>query len=147
MREIVKSRKRYGVHGQKNLFQNFWIFLPFKSDIPAMMLCGSKYLLAGVDFKILAVYWLLWVLRTLSLSLASINCLNSYSWPKRWQRFLRNLKISLVIISILWSRWQFRHFRMAKMKCYIFNWLLFLKHDYDFRSLQKATNLFDKSLD
>ena len=44
-----------------------------------MMLCGSKYLLAGVDFKILAVYWLLWVLRTLSLSLASINCLNSYS--------------------------------------------------------------------
>ena len=65
---------------KKIQFQNFWIFLPFKSDIPAMILCGSKYLLAGVDFKILAVYWLLWVLRTLSLSLASINCLNCYSW-------------------------------------------------------------------
>ena len=64
----------------------------FKSDIPAMMLCERKFLLAGVDFKILAVYWLLWVLRTLSLSLASINCLNSYSCLQQLTKVSQELK-------------------------------------------------------
>ena len=57
-----------------------------------MMLCERKFLLAGVDFKILAVYWLLWVLRTLSLSLASINCLNSYSCLQQLTKVSQELK-------------------------------------------------------